>query len=214
LTFRRCTRTLGRVEGLGAYSDEIENALELVNVPSYVLDTTGVVRWINPAARRRVGDVRGRQFSSIVAPEDKERSRELFARKIAGSESVTDAEFAVVDRNGDRMTVDVSSVPLLRGGRVVGVFGQVTNERAAPPLTPDPPSPPNPPRTPPPQLTPRQSEVLQMLEYGRSTRQIAQELHLSPETVRNHIRHILLALGVHSRLEAVTLARREQLFAN
>jgi PAS domain S-box-containing protein len=202
------------VEGLGAYSDEIENALELVNVPSYVLDTTGVVRWINPAARRRVGDVRGRQFSSIVAPEDKERSRELFARKIAGSESVTDAEFAVVDRNGDRMTVDVSSVPLLRGGRVVGVFGQVTNERAAPPLTPDPPSPPNPPLTPPPQLTPRQSEVLQMLEYGRSTRQIAQELHLSPETVRNHIRHILLALGVHSRLEAVTLARREQLFAN
>lgn len=214
MTFRRCTRTLGRVEGLGAYSDEIENALELVNVPSYVLDTTGVVRWINPAARRRVGDVRGRQFSSIVAPEDKERSRELFARKIAGSESVTDAEFAVVDRNGDRMTVDVSSVPLLRGGRVVGVFGQVTNERAAPPLTPDPPSPPDPPLTPPPQLTPRQSEVLQMLEYGRSTRQIAQELHLSPETVRNHIRHILLALGVHSRLEAVTLARREQLFAN
>jgi PAS domain S-box-containing protein len=214
LTFRRCTRTLGRVEGLGAYSDEIENALELVNVPSYVLDTTGVVRWINPAARRRVGDVRGRQFSSIVAPEDKERSRELFARKIAGSESVTDAEFAVVDRNGDRMTVDVSSVPLLRGGRVVGVFGQVTNERAAPPLTPDPPSPPNPPLTPPPQLTPRQSEVLQMLEYGRSTRQIAQELHLSPETVRNHIRHILLALGVHSRLEAVTLARRQQLFSS
>ena len=214
MTFRRCTRTLGRVEGLGAYSDEIENALELVNVPSYVLDTTGVVRWINPAARRRVGDVRGRQFSSIVAPEDKERSRELFARKIAGSESVTDAEFAVVDRNGDRMTVDVSSVPLLRGGRVVGVFGQVTNERAAPPLTPDPRSPPDPPLTPPPQLTPRQSEVLQMLEYGRSTRQIAQELHLSPETVRNHIRHILLALGVHSRLEAVTLARREQLFAN
>ena len=208
MTFRRCTRTLGRVEGLGAYSDEIENALELVNVPSYVLDTTGVVRWINPAARRRVGDVRGRQFSSIVAPEDKERSRELFARKIAGSESVTDAEFAVVDRNGDRMTVDVSSVPLLRGGRVVGVFGQVTNERAAPPLPLDPAV------TPDLHLTPRQYEVLQMLEHGRSTRQIAEDLHLSPETVRNHIRHILLALGVHSRLEAVTLARREQLFAN
>ncbi len=53
-----------------------------------------------------------------------------------------------------------------------------------------------------------------MLEYGRSTRQIAQELHLSPETVRNHIRNVLQALGVHSRLEAVTLARRQQLFAN
>jgi PAS domain S-box-containing protein len=196
------------VEGLGPYSEELEDALELVNVPSYVLDTTGVVRWVNPAARRRVGDVLGRQFSSIVAAEDKELSLALFARKVVGSESVTDAEVAVVDRNGHRLTVDVSSVPLVRGGRVVGVFGQVTHERPAPPL------PPNPQLTRHPQLTPRQSEVLQMLEHGRSTRQIAEELHLSPETVRNHIRHVLRALGVHSRLEAVTLARRQHLLAN
>jgi PAS domain S-box-containing protein len=190
------------VEGLGPYGDDIEDALELVNVPSYVLDTTGVVVWINPAARRRVGDVRGRQFSSIVAPEDKQRSLEMFARKVVGNESVTDAEFVVLDRNGDRLAIEVSSVPLLRGKRVVGVFGQVTNEREASPL----------PELP--HLTPRQSEVLRMLEHGRSTRQIAQELQLSPETVRNHVRHVLQALGVHSRLEAVTLARRQQLFAN
>jgi PAS domain S-box-containing protein len=190
------------VEGLGSYGDQIEDALELVNVPSYVLDTAGVIVWINPAARRRVGDVRGREFSSIVAPEDKERSLEVFARKVVGSESVTDGEFVVVDRNGDRLTVEVSSVPLLRGKRVVGVFGQITNERETPPL----------PALP--HLTPRQSEVLRMLEHGRSTRQIAEELHLSPETVRNHVRHVLRALGVHSRLEAVTLARSQELFGN
>jgi DNA-binding NarL/FixJ family response regulator len=34
-------------------------------------------------------------------------------------------------------------------------------------------------------------------------------LHLSPETVRNHIRHLLRALGVHTRLEAVAVARRD-----
>lgn len=190
------------MEGLGPYGDEIEDALELVNVPSYVLDMTGVVVWVNPAARRRVGDVRGRQFSSIVAPEDKERSLELFSRKVVGSESVTDGEFVVVDLNGDRLTIEVSSVPLLRGKRVVGVFGQVTSQRDTPPL----------PELP--HLTPRQSEVLRMLERGRSTRQIAEELHLSPETVRNHVRHVLRALGVHSRLEAVTLARGQQLFAS
>jgi len=189
------------VEGLAPYGDEIEDALELVNVPSYVLDTTGVVVWVNPAARRRVGDVRGHQFSSIVAPEDRERSLDVFARKVVGSESVTDAEFVVVDRNGDRRTIEVSSVPLLRGKRVVGVFGQVTSERGTAPLPPHP------------HLTPRQSEVLRMLEHGRSTRQIAHELHLSPETVRNHVRHILQGLGVHSRLEAVALARREHLLA-
>jgi RNA polymerase sigma factor (sigma-70 family) len=60
-------------------------------------------------------------------------------------------------------------------------------------------------------LTPRQTEVLRLLEYGRSTHQIAEELNLSRETVRNHIRHILKALGVHSRLEAVALARHEHL---
>ena len=42
---------------------------------------------------------------------------------------------------------------------------------------------------------------------------MAEELHLSPETVRNHVRHVLQALGVHSRLEAVALARREHVVA-
>jgi DNA-binding NarL/FixJ family response regulator len=57
-------------------------------------------------------------------------------------------------------------------------------------------------------LTPRQAEVLDLLERGRSTRQIAEELHLSVETVRNHIRHLLRAMGAHSRLEAVAIANQ------
>jgi DNA-binding NarL/FixJ family response regulator len=50
-------------------------------------------------------------------------------------------------------------------------------------------------------------EVLRLLEQGRSTKQIAAELHLSTETVRNHIRRLFRALGVNSRLEAVAAAR-------
>jgi DNA-binding NarL/FixJ family response regulator len=49
--------------------------------------------------------------------------------------------------------------------------------------------------------------VLRLLEQGRSTKQIAAELHLSTETVRNHIRRLFRALGVNSRLEAVAAAR-------
>jgi len=56
-------------------------------------------------------------------------------------------------------------------------------------------------------LTPRQEEVLRLLERGRSTVQIADELHVSRETVRNHVRHLLHALGASSRLEAVAVAR-------
>jgi len=56
-------------------------------------------------------------------------------------------------------------------------------------------------------LTPRQAEILRLLELGYSTDQIAEELHLSRETVRNHVRRLLHAVGAKSRLEAVAVAR-------
>jgi PAS domain S-box-containing protein len=170
--------------------------LDGVNVPSYALDSTGVVRWINPAARELVGDVRGRHFSSVVVPEDSRRAREAFASKLLGKAAVTDTDVVVVAGDGTRVAVEISSVPLVSGGHVVGVFGQVV-ERLDEPIA-----------APHPHLTPRQAEVLRLLEHGFSTKQIAQKLHLSTETVRNHVRHILRALGVNSRLEAVAVARR------
>jgi len=63
---------------------DVEQALEHVGVPSYVLDTMGIVRWLNPAAEQLVGDVRGRHFTSVVAPEDSHRARELFSGKCSG----------------------------------------------------------------------------------------------------------------------------------
>ena len=180
---------------------DIETALETVNVPSYVIDPTGVIRWVNPAARRLVGDVRGRQFTSVVAPEDTRRAREHFARKIAGTAQVTDAQVVLVNPDGGRVQVDVSSCPLMQGHRLVGVFGQMSDVETEP----DDPLPDH--------LTPRQTEVLRMLKQGRSTEQIAEELQLSRETVRNHVRHLLRALGVHTRLEAVAVARQEHLIS-
>jgi PAS domain S-box-containing protein len=172
----------------------LEQVLEHVNVPSYVIDTSGVIRWLNPAAETIVGDVRGLQFTSVVAPEDTRRARELFARKVVGSEKVTDANVAIVDANGGRVGVEISSVPVFRGEHVVGVFGQVSDVIEEPHAHPNL------------SLTPRQSQVLELLERGRSTSQIAEELHLSTETVRNHIRRVLRATGAHSRLEAVAIA--------
>lgn len=58
-----------------------------------------------------------------------------------------------------------------------------------------------------PSLTPRQREILLLLAQGVRARQIAARLTLSETTVRNHIQAILLALGVHSQLEAVARAR-------
>ena len=183
--------------GLGVGGD-VEKALESVGVPSYVLDDTGVVRWLNPAAEHLVGDVRGRHFTSVVSPQDRQRARELFSRKVLGSQT-TDATGVFVSTTGTRVAVEISAVPLMNGERVVGVFGLFEGRADDNPTAP------------PPHLTPRQVEVLRLLEQGRSTKQIAAELHLSTETVRNHIRRLFRALGVNSRLEAVAAARTASL---
>jgi DNA-binding CsgD family transcriptional regulator len=57
-------------------------------------------------------------------------------------------------------------------------------------------------------LSGRELEVLGRLAEGMGTQEIAKALGLSPNTSRNHIQHILDKLQVHSRLEAVALARR------
>ena len=185
------------ISALHEIGADVETALEHVSVPSYVIDRAGVVRWMNAAAKRLVGEQTGRQFTSVVAPEETRRARELFARKILGNTEVTDAAVVVVDTAGEHLAVEISSVPLRRGEHVVGVFGQVSSvleePRAHPEL----------------HLTPRQAEVLRLLEQGRSMTQIAEELHLSVDTVRNHVRRMFRALDVHSRVEALAVAHRE-----
>lgn len=188
------------MSALEALGHDVEEALEHINVPSYVLDDYGIIRWINPAAERLVGNVRGKHFTSVVAPEERSRAQDAFAKKVFGTVKSTDnADVFVLDEQGNRFLVEVNSVQLRRGDRVVGVFGQVDHEPSSEPVATHS------------ALTPRQSEILRLLEQGRSTEQIAEELHLSRETVRNHVRHILRALGVHSRLEAVALARHDHM---
>jgi len=55
-------------------------------------------------------------------------------------------------------------------------------------------------------LTPREHEVLSCLARGKSGELIAEELSITPLTVRTHIRNLMSKLGVHSRLEAVSYA--------
>lgn len=55
-------------------------------------------------------------------------------------------------------------------------------------------------------LTSREMEVLHCLVLGKSSDLIADELHITPLTVRTHIRNLMSKLGVHTRLEAVSFA--------
>ena|SRR5438046_552990 len=57
-------------------------------------------------------------------------------------------------------------------------------------------------------LTPRENEILQMLASGIRTNTIAKHLYISPATVKNHIKHILIKFDAHSRYEAIQRAER------
>ena len=57
-------------------------------------------------------------------------------------------------------------------------------------------------------LTPRQTEILQLLAQGIPASEIAGKLGMSPLTLRTHVQNILTRLGVHTKLEAMALAIR------
>jgi len=187
---------------LQALRSDIFGALARMGVPAYVIDREGTIRWLNTAGQALWPNALNRKFSNVMAPEELRHAREQFARKVIGEADATEYATSVLDADGRRMAVDVSSVALRANGDVVGVFGVVTPARAQD-LT-DPPHQAV-------ELTPRQRQVLRLLGDGRTTGKIASELGIADETARNHIKAVLRALGASSRLEAVVAARHHGL---
>ncbi len=62
-----------------------------------------------------------------------------------------------------------------------------------------------------PELTGRELEILGHVGAGKTSKEIASELFISENTVRNHVRNVLDKLGLKSRFEAVNWAQREGL---
>jgi two-component system NarL family response regulator len=62
-----------------------------------------------------------------------------------------------------------------------------------------------------PVLTARELEVLKLVARGMSNRDVADQLFISENTVKNHVRNILEKLHLHSRMEAVMYAVRKRL---
>jgi DNA-binding CsgD family transcriptional regulator len=179
---------------LKALGAEFEESLNRLNLAAYVVDASGRVRWLNLASIALIGPRFGVHFASVVAPEYSHEAQRAFTRKLLGSEGSVDRELVVLGPSGGRTRVVSSGVPLKGGGRIVGVFGIARVVQTEQPM----------PHT---HLTPRQSETLHLLADGASTEEIASRLGVARETARGHIRRLLAALDVHSRLEAVARAR-------
>jgi DNA-binding CsgD family transcriptional regulator len=181
---------------LEALSADALAMLAAVGVPAYVVDVHRRIRWQNAASIELVGDLRGRLDASVLGPEDLKRARAAFARKQQGA-SQTEVKVSVARRDGRRVRVVVNSVPLKNAeGTMIGTFGfaQVLEEV-------------EPPSGSAPLLSPRERETLTLLAAGYSTAQMAEQMGISKETVRNHVKGLLRSLGARSRVEAIAKAR-------
>jgi PAS domain S-box-containing protein len=183
--------------------------VDSLGVPSSVHDLDGRFVHMNTAAEQASGftnaQMRDRELTDRLPHEAHQRVRAVYRRAVELGEP-TDFETIFVDGNGESRGARVQQLPLRDGDEIVGVitlaFGvrRVSSEPTG--------------LQPLPQLTPRQHEVLELIAAGRSTAEIARELTLSTETVRNHLRSIFRALSAHTRPEAIATAHGLGLLAN
>lgn len=181
----------------------VGRVLEDVSAAAYVVDGDGVFRWLNRRAIELIGNAVGKRFATVVAPDDLNHARCQFAKKLIGSASSTDYLVSVMANGNGRVPLRITSAPIRTSDhRIVGVFGlawpaEPDVAEAAEPVHAESDE----------ILTPRQHEVLRLLDRGAGTGEIAASLGVAEETARNHIRRLLARLGVHSRLAAVAAGR-------
>jgi PAS domain S-box-containing protein len=182
--------------------------VEGLTVPASLHDTNGVFVSINAGAEKASGLTRahwvGRHFLEPVPPDARRHVEGQFMRAIETGEP-THFETPFVDAGGHLRWTRAQHLPLSEDGEIIGVLilawdaREPAYETVSPGLRP--------------QLTPRQREILDLIAAGRSTEEIARELTLAPDTVRNHLRNLLRELDAHSRVEAVANAQRLGLLA-
>jgi PAS domain S-box-containing protein len=177
-------------------------------VPASLHDLEGRFVYMNAAAERASGrsnaQLLGHDITYLLPVEVHEHVREQFRRAVERGEP-TDFETVFIDTSGQLRGVRAQQLPLQVGDAVIGVLilafdvhhltsGPIGLQRW-------------------PQLTPRQREVLNLMASGLSTTEMARELTLSAETVRNHLRNLFRELHAHTRPEAIASARRLGLLA-
>jgi DNA-binding CsgD family transcriptional regulator len=161
------------------------------------VDNERRLRWQNAASIELVGDLRGRLDAGLVAPADLARAKEAFRQKQQGAPH-TKVEVSIERPDGRRVRIAVNSVPLKNAdGDMIGSFGLIQVLGDIDPASASAP-----------RLSPRERETLTLLAAGYSTTQMAEEMHIATETVRNHVKRVLRTLDARSRVEAVAKARQ------
>jgi PAS domain S-box-containing protein len=177
-------------------------------VPATLHDVEGRFVHMNAAAERASGksnaQLLGRPMTELL-PREARGNVEAQFRRAMQLGAPTDFETVFVDESGHLRGVRVQQLPLRVGDAIVGALTLAFDVRQRPIEPVD--------LGPEPRLTARQRQILVLIASGRSTSEIARELTLSTETVRNHLRSVFRELHAHTRVEAIGMAQRIGLLA-
>ena len=186
---------------------------------AFALMSDGRITLWNPAAERitgfRASEVLGRRCCDVFVARDARGER--FCPAICRSpllnkrgELAESFDLQVSSKGGRQIWLNMSTVVLpvtdAHGPRFIRMFRDVTavkdvlalvrNRLAGTPTDDDRLG----------RLTRRETEILRLMVSGATNRALADRLHVSPATIRNHTHHIFEKLGVPNRLAAVALA--------
>jgi DNA-binding NarL/FixJ family response regulator len=202
--FRRGLRTVLEAEADLAVVGEAEDGEESIRVaealrPDVVLMDVRMPRLNGIEATRAISEVLpDTRVLMLTVSEDGD---DLFDAVRAGAAGYLLKEISI-DEVAAAVRCVVSGQSLLSPSMAAKLLAEFTSlahrvdERPSAPL---------------PRLTERELEVLRLVAQSLSNREIAGELYISENTVKNHVRNILEKLHLHSRMEAVVYAMREKL---
>jgi PAS domain S-box-containing protein len=199
--------------------------LEVAADGACIVTGEGRIALWNRSAARITGyesnEVLGRRCCDAFVPHDASEHRACSAScrlldQASKAEPVETFDLQITAKGGRPIWVSMSTIVLPPAGakapHVVRVFRDVTalkellalirHRLTGAPVPKDPVG----------LLTRREVEILQLMASGATNRALAERLHISPATIRNHTHHIFEKLGVPNRLAAVTLVLGQWMF--
>ena len=141
----------------------------------------------------------GKSIVDVIDPSERVESARQWQAFLHSGEYTGARDLLRAD--GSTVPIDFAARLAAVDGRRLAIYGMLAKDGSRP--TPSAARPPARSSTRP--LTRREREVVTLIAMGRETAQIAQELHVSPETVRTHVRNAMAKLGAHTRAQLAAI---------
>jgi PAS domain S-box-containing protein len=171
---------------------------ERTSNPVVLLDEKRTIVEVNDAAVELIGGSRASLIgSSIVAsidPDEREAAGAEWDAFLSSGEYTGTRDLLRAD--GSRVHVQFAARLAVVGARKLAIYVAMPDDAGDALVALDAQLP----------LTAREREVVTLIALGHETDDIARELHISPETVRSHVRNAMARLGAHTRAQLVAIA--------